>query len=364
MSHRRGWGVGASMGAAVLVVLTACNGSGARGEAGPQGPQGIQGVAGLQGPSGPAGEAGQQGTQGMQGVQGPSGPQGPIGSSGPAGAQGSEGPSLSFVGAWQSDAVYVARDAVEYQGSSYVASASSTVGVPPPGPQWTLLAAAGVQGPQGDTGPQGERGLQGVPGDMGPQGDRGDVGLQGPQGNQGPPGAKGDPGAAGAPGAPGSQGIQGIQGPAGSGSVWVRDAGGAKLGTLVSLTGNGATVITPAGYLVTLTWLGAIATSQIYWSDTNCTGTPYINAGGSPPRATWGKQVYYSAVAGKIYVAAGADGNGQSWATSITGLDALENPACGNNAYSATGVYPVEEKTRADIGLPGTIVLPMTLAGY
>jgi hypothetical protein len=103
-------------------------------------------------------------------------------------------PGLVWRGTWKDGTSYVVPDAVQYQGSAYVATASS-VGIPPPEPgHWSLLASQGSPGP---TGVQGLQGQAGPPGPPGPQGLQGADGATGPQG---PPGADGAPGADGPPG--------------------------------------------------------------------------------------------------------------------------------------------------------------------
>lgn len=106
------------------------------GGVGPQGPQGPAGAAGAPGPSGP---------------QGPSGPKGTTGDTGPAGPQGVRG--LTWRGAWSSGTGYAKDDAVQHDGSSYVATGAVDAGlVPGVAPVWSLLAAkAGSQGGGGGT---------------------------------------------------------------------------------------------------------------------------------------------------------------------------------------------------------------------
>jgi hypothetical protein len=103
--------------------------------AGGVGPAGPQGPAGTVGPAGPQGATGPRGTTGEAGPQGPAGPRG-----------------LTWRGAYSAATAYVANDAVEHEGSSYVATAS-TQGIPPPGgPAWSLLAQAGADGGGGGGG--------------------------------------------------------------------------------------------------------------------------------------------------------------------------------------------------------------------
>ncbi|WP_198152101.1 hypothetical protein [Granulicella tundricola] len=123
-------------------------------------------------------------------------PSATVGPAGPAGA-----PGLIFLNAYTATLQYVPTDVVTYQGSSYVALATST-GVAPVGAtasatDWAVLAQAGATGAPGAVGAVGAAGPQGIPGLSG---------AQGPAGS---------PGTAGAQGAVGVAGAQGVQGPVG-----------------------------------------------------------------------------------------------------------------------------------------------------
>lgn len=85
------------------------------------------------------------------------------GSTGPQGAPGAAGsPGIVWAGPWGSLTPYTARNAVGYNGSSYLALADNTGVQPDNHPAtWALLALAGAQGLQGI------QGLQGVPGPAG-----------------------------------------------------------------------------------------------------------------------------------------------------------------------------------------------------
>jgi hypothetical protein len=97
---------------------------------------------------------GSPGSQGGTGTQGLQGPQGEIG--------------LNWIGNWIVN-VYDVRDAVYYNGSSYVCIAS-TVGTETLSPDtntscWDIISLKGDVGAQGATGPQGPIGLSGSNGD-------------------------------------------------------------------------------------------------------------------------------------------------------------------------------------------------------
>ncbi|WP_316172967.1 phage tail fiber protein [Bradyrhizobium sp. SZCCHNRI2049] len=182
---------------------------GVQGPAGPQGPQGLQGIQGPQGVPGPQGLQGSQGPQGATGPQGnsfvpdvvavntirytydtrpqgfsflatdlasisfknsaasgdwsdwipfgrgptgPAGPQGSQGIQGPQGQQGIQGvqgptgpAGLTYQGTYNSSRTYVPTDAITYQGSLWINTATST-SVPPPdlptlsNSNWAVLA--------------------------------------------------------------------------------------------------------------------------------------------------------------------------------------------------------------------------------
>lgn len=101
-------------------------------------------AAGGVGPEGPAGASGASGPVGPSGPQGPTGPRGGLGDTGPAGPAGPRG--LTWKGAYSASLAYAKDDAVQYDGSSYVAANPVPSGQPVPGlnPDWTLLAQKGV----------------------------------------------------------------------------------------------------------------------------------------------------------------------------------------------------------------------------
>lgn len=191
----------------------------AQGATGAAGPQGQQGSAGLQGPAGqrgltgPAGPTGapvnfqgawsgtttyatgdavfykgsawiatvpvngnppgispawsllaQQGDTGTTGAQGQQGATGSTGAVGATGAQGLQGPAgLRWQGTYNPGTGYRTGDAVAYNGASYVSLADVNTGVVPgTGPQWSLLAAAGLAGANGQNGAAGARGSDGA----------------------------------------------------------------------------------------------------------------------------------------------------------------------------------------------------------
>ncbi|WP_270600699.1 hypothetical protein, partial [Clostridium baratii] len=198
--------------------------TGATGAQGLIGPTGATGAQGLIGPTGATGVQGEIGPQGLQGLVGPTGATGAQGLIGPTGAT---GVGLSGIVAFnpEDEAGYRIGQVVTYKGSTYIVNNDSPTGVPGESPDYQLIAAAGLQGPQGLVGPTGATGAQGIAGPTGATGAQGLIGLQGPQGLVGPTGATGAQGLIGPTGATGPQGLigptgatgaQGIAGPTGA----------------------------------------------------------------------------------------------------------------------------------------------------
>jgi hypothetical protein len=145
--------------------------------------------AGPPGAMGPTGPIGPQGLTGPTGAQGPAGPTGTTGATGPTGPQGPRG--LTWRGVWHSASNYLADDAVQSNGSAWLARRANANVAPVEGADWNLLAQKGDTGATGATGSQGPIGLTGPAGPIGPQGPTGSTGSTGSTGATGPQGATG-----------------------------------------------------------------------------------------------------------------------------------------------------------------------------
>lgn len=196
--------------------------AGPPGEAGSEGPEGPAGPAGLQGDPGPEGADGEPGAVGQTGPQGEPGVPGEEGVSGEQGPQGSSGTSFVWRRAWASGTTYAVRDAVDRNGSSFIAVQAST-GVDPETDTsniyWDHLAIEGQLGPQGPRGVAGPAGPQGLQGEAGVPGPTGSIGLKGDTGLTGPKGDTGSPGPIGPQGLEGDDGPSGPMGPPSPGAV-------------------------------------------------------------------------------------------------------------------------------------------------
>jgi hypothetical protein len=97
------------------------------------------------------------------------------GTNGPPVTGGGASNPINWRGTWSASTAYAANDGVNYNGSSYVATAATTGSAPPAAP-WQLVAQ------QGGTGPAGPPGSTGATGPTGPAGPAGAQGIQGPPG--------------------------------------------------------------------------------------------------------------------------------------------------------------------------------------
>jgi Collagen triple helix repeat (20 copies) len=172
---------------------------------------------------------------------------------------------MSFRGAYDSTANYVAGDGVLWQGAGWVSLVDGNHGQTPSlSPEaWAMFSAQGLVGATGAVGVQGSAGVPGATGIQGPAGAqglvgatgaKGDVGTQGPQGIAGQAGAQGIPGVAGATGSPGPAGAQGVPGATGAsgatgsaGAVGMNFRGGWTSGTNYAV--NDAVVYSGSTYL-------------------------------------------------------------------------------------------------------------------
>lgn len=116
------------------------------------------------------------------------GPPGPPGATGDTGAVGADGPTgdtgptgAPGVGLWRGEyagaTAYSNNDLVQFEGSVWLATASTVAVAPPTTPGGTPVAPWQLVAARGDVGPAGEAGEVGEAGEQGPPGDDGAIGL-------------------------------------------------------------------------------------------------------------------------------------------------------------------------------------------
>ena len=232
--------------------------------------------------------------------------------------------------------------------------------------------ATGPAGATGSTGAAGPTGATGVPGSIGSTGAAGPTGATGPSGVTGATGAKGATGAQGPTGATGigTQGPVGPTGPAGSsgGGLTLKDANGQTLGTIVYL-GPTFTVLTSTGYTVDINYDGSFGSGQIWYTSGTCSGTAYLNSGGSgyqyptyyTPSFALKKTATYSRALSQLMIVdpatVNASGAAQDTCQTVSSID---NPTCMAQTASINCGWKLVNTTRAALGLPATITPPLS----
>ncbi|MCB9544059.1 MAG: hypothetical protein H6703_16650 [Myxococcales bacterium] len=150
-------------------------------------------------------------------------------------------------------------------------------------------------------------------------------GIQGPQGNEGP------------------------QGPAGLG-VKVYDRNQAELGIVLDIATTQVTMVTSTGHIVSLRWDGTMAPSQIFWTNDNCQGSPYLNGLNANAPPIFGRYVFFSTAANALMVPSNVLPNNSAAVTQFQAAT-LENPGCIANAGVRSG-FPLQNAAPAVVGLP------------
>jgi Collagen triple helix repeat (20 copies) len=117
---------------------------------GPRGPRGPRGLRGPRGFGGPAGAKGDTGAAGAPGAKGDAGAAGAKGDKGAAGLKGDPGAGFTWRGAYADRVVYNAGDVVFFQGAAWITTEGIGSGdIAPPDSPWQPLAAKGDPGSPG-----------------------------------------------------------------------------------------------------------------------------------------------------------------------------------------------------------------------
>jgi len=192
------------------------------------------------------------------------------------GIKGADG-DITWQGTWSSSTTYTQNNAIQYNGSSYVALQGNTDVRPDTNASvWSLMAQKGDTGATGASGATGETGPRGLQGERGLQGPQGLSGTNGPTGATGPQGPQGDPG---------PTGPQGAGGPAATVTVGAVTTGIA--GSSASVTNSGSSsqavldITIPrgdTGASGSFTWRGTWSSATAYGTNEVVlyNGTSYI----------------------------------------------------------------------------------------
>ena len=198
------------------------------------------------------------------------------------------------------------------------------------------IGPTGPTGATGPTGPTGATGATGATGSIGPTGSTGATGSPGTNGTNGTTGATGPTGAV----APGTT---------------VLDGNGVLVGTLVGVISPQGFWIFNNGYLVSFRADGIVAgnsaISNLVYTTTDCTGTPYLQSG-TTARAAW-----FDTLTGEQYV-----NTTQTYsviaAQSLHSFDSNGSIVCAPDSFNTVGVPLTPANFASDFGWNVTITPP------
>ncbi|WEK70179.1 MAG: collagen-like protein [Candidatus Chryseobacterium colombiense] len=143
------------------------------------------------------------------------------------------------------------------------------------------------------------------------------------------------------------------------------DANNQLIGYVQSIGTSNYVIKTSNGYITTINVDGTFPGLQSYYGDSSCSGTiKYINSGNNTLQNRNGKYLYYEGTTGKFFKIDNVNANGYATNVAMSGIGYLYQVAGTCSPSSSTNFgWKVEttETTRATIGLPATITLPLTL---
>jgi len=143
------------------------------------------------------------------------------------------------------------------------------------------------------------------------------------------------------------------------------DANNQLIGYVQSIGTNNYVIKTSNGYITTINIDGTFAGIQTYYGDSACSGSvKYINSGNTTLQNRNGKYLYYEGTTGKFFKIDNVNSNGYATNVAMTGIGYIYQVSGTCSSSSSTNFgWKVEttETTRATIGLPATITLPLTL---
>jgi hypothetical protein len=145
----------------------------------------------------------------------------------------------------------------------------------------------------------------------------------------------------------------------GSGIGTLRDSAGNVLGTAISATSTTVQLRSSTGYFYSILWTGGFVAAQIYYSNTGCTGTAWLNAASTQPRLWYSKFALYEGATGDFDLVSNADANGN--ATNVTASVASVFSASCAPITGSVGGFVLQRTTRAALGIPATITPPLTI---
>lgn len=169
-----------------------------------------------------------------------------------------------------------------------------------------------------------------------------------------------------APDAKAPDGDGGPQGPRDAGPLTgplLRDGNGVVLGELISVQPEDAlyTIVTSTDYVVVLNFDGTYEDQTFYYNQPACGGTVFLGAGCSGARSLLGNTVVFCAQTNSLMIPAGPLFNGAETSQSVNLVTASGNSfGCLDQGAATCQGWPLTPTTAANVGLPDTIVPPLS----
>lgn len=151
----------------------------------------------------------------------------------------------------------------------------------------------------------------------------------------------------------------------GGGAVSLRDNANVKLGTVLSVSSSNVTIVTSTGHIVNVLFSpdgnDDFTSSQIWWTGSGCTGTPYLNDGGVGGQQRFSKFLVYSGAANQLYTMSNPNTNGVSVSGPIPTVVSIENSGVCSSSGGGTSGWAMTPVARTTVGLPTTISYPLSV---
>ena len=137
----------------------------------------------------------------------------------------------------------------------------------------------------------------------------------------------------------------------------LKDNGGQVIGSILNVNAGGFTVLTPNGYTLDIAYDGTFSPAQIYYTGASCSGTAYLNGGGTTPvdyRLT--KTAVYSGTLGQLMVIDPAVANANAALAEVQAL-VRQNQAGVGTVVTEAGALTADSRD-----LIGAMAAPMASA--
>ncbi len=148
----------------------------------------------------------------------------------------------------------------------------------------------------------------------------------------------------------------------------VRDSNQTALGNMLQSSFGSMLILNSAGYMYKLNWNGQLAKNEIYYSELNCIGTPYVryfdidnfNQSNINDQSIYSKTII-SDYLGNIYKLSGIEESGYITPVATTALSLRRDSFNCSSGLAGGKIIKLESTDRNSAGIPDTITPPLTI---